>query len=42
MESPHPTKFGDHKYCSRADTMFLMFEEQNSTCLFKSAITIYL
>ena len=34
MVSHHPAKSGGHRHCGSAD-MFLLFEEQDSTCLLK-------
>ena len=39
MFSHHPAKFGDIRHRSSGD-MFLMVEEQDFTCLLKSAITV--
>ena len=40
MFSHHPAKFGDIRHRSSGDIMFLMVEEQDFTCLLKSAITL--
>ena len=34
----HPAKFGDHRHCGSGDTMFLLIEEQDSTCLLETAL----
>ena len=40
MVRHHPVKFGGHRHCGSGDIMFLVVEEQDSTCLLKSTITI--
>ena len=37
-----PAKSGGPRYCDSGDIKFLALEKQNSTCLLKSAITVYL
>ena len=32
MVSHHPAKFNDHRLCDSGDVMFLVVEEENSTC----------
>lgn len=38
--SHHPVKFSSHKYYNCGDEMFLVIEEQDSTCSLTSSITI--
>ena len=33
MVSHHPAKFDGHRHCGSGDLMFLVVEEQDSTCL---------
>ena len=42
MLSNRPAKFGGRRLCSSGDIMFLVAEEQDSTCSPKFACTIYL
>ena len=37
----HPAKFGGYRHCGSEDK-FLVIEEQDSTCLLKSVVTINL
>ena len=32
MVSQHTAKFGSHRHCSSGDIVFLVVEEQDSTC----------
>ena len=32
MVSHHPAKFGGHRHCGSEDMMFVVVEEQDSTC----------
>ena len=42
MASYHATKFGGQRHCGSAGIFFLVAEEQDYTCLLKSAIAAYL
>ena len=39
--SHHPAKFCDHRCCGSRDLMFLVVEEQDSTCQLVSIITVF-
>ena len=42
MVNNHCTKFGDHRHCGSEDIMFFVVEKQDSTCLLKFTINVYL
>ena len=42
MVSQHSAKFGSNRYCDTRDIKLLVIEEQDSSYLLKSAVSVYL